>query len=145
MRKKAVSMKILPERYKIAMALVGHLTAQWWIQGRGTGTQAPLIFKPKWGLKAIKWRRPPPPHPLTKGLDDRASIFLSQGVDPALLLTPMGVAWIFAICMTENRVCKNREWKIESLGQSPLIKTSSDILHPNYMDIWIILIVEQKL
>ena len=29
MRKKAVSIKMLPERYKIAMALVGHLTAQW--------------------------------------------------------------------------------------------------------------------
>lgn len=47
MRKKAVSIKMLPERYKIAMALVGHLTAQWSIQGRGTGTQgppAPLIL-----------------------------------------------------------------------------------------------------
>lgn len=42
----------------------------------------------------------------------------------------MGVACIFATCMTENRVCKNREWKIGSLGQSPLIKTNSDILHP---------------
>ena len=50
MRKKAVSIKMLPERYKIAMALVGHLTAQWSIQGRGTGPPgppAPLIFKPK--------------------------------------------------------------------------------------------------
>ena len=28
MRKKVVSIKILPERYKIAMPLVGHLTAQ---------------------------------------------------------------------------------------------------------------------
>ena len=42
----------------------------------------------------------------------------------------MGIASIFATCMTENRVCKNREWKIGSLGQSPLIKTNSDILHP---------------
>ena len=41
MRTKAVSIKMLPERYKIAMVLVGHLTAQWWIQGRGTGPQAP--------------------------------------------------------------------------------------------------------
>ena len=41
MRKKAVSIKMLPERYKIAMVLVGHLTAQWWIQGRGTGPQVP--------------------------------------------------------------------------------------------------------
>ena len=73
--------------------------------------------------EGLKMLTPPP-------LYLRASIFLSQGVDPALLLTPMGVACIFATCMTENRVCKNREWKIGSLGQSPLIKTNSDILHP---------------
>ena len=72
----------------------------------------------------------PPPPLLSRGLDDRVPIPLSQGLDPALLLTPMGVACIFAICTTENRVCKNREWKIESLGQSPLVKTNSDILHP---------------
>ena len=47
--------------------------------------------------------------PLSKGLDDQAPTSLSLGLDPALLLTPMGVACIFAICMTENRVCKNRE------------------------------------
>ena len=44
MRKKAVSIKMLPERYKIAMVLVGHLTAQWWIQVRGTGTPGPPYF-----------------------------------------------------------------------------------------------------
>lgn len=128
MRKKAVSIKMLPERYKIAMGLVGHLTAQWWIQGRGTGPQAPwpplfLNQNEAWRLKNVD------PSPFIY-LDDRASIFLSQGLDPALLLTPMGVACIFATCMTENRVCKNRGWKIESLGQSPLVKTNSDILHP---------------
>ena len=128
MRKKAVSIKMLPERYKIAMVLVGHLTAQWWIQGRGTGPQAPwpplfLNQNEAWRLKNVD------PSPFIY-LDDRASIFLSQGLDPALLLTPIGVACIFATCMTENRVCKNRGWKIESLGQSPLVKTNSDILHP---------------
>ena len=46
MRKKAVSIKMLPERYKIAMVLVGHLTAQWWIQGKGTGTPGPLASWP---------------------------------------------------------------------------------------------------
>ena len=44
MRKKAVSIKMLPERYKISMVLVGHLTAQWWIQGRGTETRGPPYF-----------------------------------------------------------------------------------------------------
>ena len=143
MRKKAVSIKMLPERYKIAMVLVGHLTAQWWIQGRGTGPQAPwpplfLNQNEAWRLKNVD------PSPFIY-LDDRASIFLSQGLDPALLLTPMGVACIFATCMTENRVCKNREWKIGSLGQSPPSKLTLISSIPNYMEIWIILIVEQKL
>ena len=107
------------------MVFVGYLTAQWWIQGRGTAAPPP-IFKPNWGLKTT----PPPHHPLYLRVWMTGPRPLnSQGLDPALLLTPMGVACIFAICMTENRVSKNRERKIESLGQSLLIKTNSDMLH----------------
>ena len=41
----------------------GSATDQWWIQGRGTGAWAPLIFRPKWGPKGRKnffWGRAPP-------------------------------------------------------------------------------------
>ena len=53
----------------------------------GEGGTAPLNFRPNWGPKGRKkiWRPAPPPI-LSRGLDDRAPL-LSQGMDPALLLT----------------------------------------------------------
>ena len=62
------------------------LPPHWRIQGRG-GT-APLNFRPNWGPKGRKkiWRPAPLPSYLPRGLDDRAPL-LSQGMDPALLLT----------------------------------------------------------
>ena len=48
-----------------------------------------LIFRPNWGLKGRKkpfWDRPPPPHPLSQGLEDRALPLpmLSEDLGPPL-------------------------------------------------------------
>ena len=55
---------------------------RWRIQGRGPAPPPPLIFRPKWGPKGPKkifgrrplpylrvWMTPPPPNPLSEGLD----------------------------------------------------------------------------
>ena len=54
---------------------------QWQIQGRGPRGPVPLVFRPNWGPKGTTT-----PPPLTKGLDDWASL-LFQGMDPALICT----------------------------------------------------------
>ena len=60
------------------------LPPQWRIQGRGPGGPPPLILDQTKGRRKKLETGPPPI--LSRGLDDRAPL-LSQGMDPALLLT----------------------------------------------------------
>ena len=97
--------------------LLGHFAVQWRIQGRGQGEPgSPLIFKPNWGPKGRKkifdTIPPPPPAPLSQGLDDRSPPYLKVWFRHCRLLAlPMLVYKIWRVN------CDKQNWKDEKMGQ----------------------------